>query len=119
MSVPTAQDLATDDLGDMVLVRFTGPPVNLNEENKSAMARQLSGLAEVFAGRPLVLDLENVSFVSTSGLTMLLQFRKRVQAAGGRLRLANLQRHVREVFEITHLDSVFDLQTLPGSVTLA
>jgi anti-sigma B factor antagonist len=118
MTARAATYLRIEDLGDVLVIRFAGPKVHLNEENTPAIAGELFALADAFAGYAFQVDLDNVPFVSTPGLTMLLQFRKRVQAAAGQLRLANLQAQVAEVFRVTHLDSVFDLQTPECSTAL-
>jgi anti-sigma B factor antagonist len=119
MTSQAAHYLTTEDLGGVLVIHFAGPKVVLNEENTPAIAAELFRLADCFAGYDLLVDLDHVPFVSTPGLTMLLQLHKRVQAAGRNLRLANLQPHIAEVFQVTRLDSVFDLRTPECSAALA
>jgi anti-sigma B factor antagonist len=114
-----AHYLTTEDLGEVLVIHFTGHKVSLNQENTSAIAGELFRLADAFAGHDILVDLDHVPTVSTPGLTMLLQLRKRVQAAGRRLRLDNLQPHIAEVFQVTGLDRVFDIRTPECSAALA
>jgi anti-sigma B factor antagonist len=51
----------------------------------------------------LVLDLEAVTFVDSSGLASLVSIQRRVQAAGGWLRLASPQPQLRRVLHTTNL----------------
>lgn len=57
--------------------------------------------------RRLLLDLGEVTFLSSSGLRALLLIRKELMTLGGELRLAALQPQVHEVFSITGFTQVF------------
>jgi anti-anti-sigma factor len=57
----------------------------------------------------VVLDFAGVSAVDARGLGVLLELRSEAQARGLRLRVINASRLVTRVFEITHLDSVFEV----------
>lgn len=63
---------------------------------------------QISAGaRRLLLDLGEVTFLSSSGLRALLLIRKELMTLGGELRLAALQPQVHEVFSITGFTQVF------------
>jgi len=119
MKAQATHYLTAEDQGEILVIHFVGPRVPLNEENTPAIARELFRFADAFAGRAFRVELDNVPFVSTPGLTMLLQFRKRVQASQGQVHLTNLQPHIAEVFQVTGLESVFDLQLPKCSASLA
>lgn len=57
--------------------------------------------------RYLLLDLSEVTFLSSSGLRALLLIRKELMTMGGELRLAALQPQVHEVFTLTGFTQVF------------
>jgi anti-sigma B factor antagonist len=59
----------------------------------------------------VVLDLGSLTFLDSSALGVLLRGMKRLQARGGRLRLVVPRAEIRRVFEITLLDSVFELDS--------
>jgi len=60
------------------------------------------------AHRTLVLDLDGVGFVDSSGLGSLLGIKKQQDRAGGRLLLARVPASVARIIEITKMDRVFD-----------
>lgn len=57
----------------------------------------------------LVLDLSQVSYMSSSGLRALLRSRREAQAGGGDVVLCGLNPRVREVFEMIGFTSLFRL----------
>lgn len=57
--------------------------------------------------RFVLLDLSDVTFLSSSGLRSLLLIRKELMTLGGELRLAGLQPQVHEVFVLTGFTQVF------------
>lgn len=60
--------------------------------------------------RRFVLDLAQVKFVDSAGLSTLVRYLKRTRGEGGELHLAGLQGAVRRTFELTRLDRSFDIQ---------
>ena len=67
--------------------------------------------------RHLVLNLERVDFINSSGLGSLVSILKDVRLAGGSLVLSNLAPYVQEIFEITQLSNVFEIfDTEPAAV---
>ncbi|HTG91781.1 MAG TPA: STAS domain-containing protein [Pyrinomonadaceae bacterium] len=59
--------------------------------------------------RRVVLDLAKVNIVDAHGLGVLLELRQRTHARGTRFELMNVSQPLRRIFEITRLDSVFDI----------
>lgn len=57
----------------------------------------------------LVVDLDDVGFLDSTALGVLVGVLKRARAEGGEVRIVCTQPRVRKVFEITRLDSAFDL----------
>jgi serine/threonine-protein kinase RsbW len=72
---------------------------------QEAVGRVNHAVAE--GARNILLDLSEVTFMSSSGLRALLLVRKDLLARGGELRLCNLQPHVYEVFSLTGFTQVF------------
>lgn len=58
--------------------------------------------------RRLLLDLSNVRFLSSNALGILVSLKKKVDAAGGRLRLCCLGPDLLELLRITYLDHIFE-----------
>ena len=59
----------------------------------------------------VVLDLARVSTIDAHGLGVLLELRERSLANGIRFKLMNVSKPMSQVFEITHLNSVFDISS--------
>lgn len=57
----------------------------------------------------LILDLEAVTFVDSSGLALLISIQRRMQAAGGWLRLVNPHAQLRRVLQTTNLEGHFHI----------
>lgn len=59
----------------------------------------------------IVVDLENLSFIDSSGLGVLVSALRRVKEQGGTLRLVCTKDGTLKIFRITGLDKVFPLFT--------
>jgi anti-anti-sigma factor len=96
-----------------VTVRF---PANtaLSEANVEEMSRQLTELLDRVRQRQLVVDLGTVNTLTSMILAKFIALNGRVRAAGGRLTLLNPTPVVREVFQITRLDTVLEVAKLPA-----
>jgi len=69
-------------------------------------------LLKVLEKRPqrMVIDLSGVSYMDSSGVASLVKLLSRVRRRGSSLYLVGLTDRVRSVFEITRLDTVFDIR---------
>jgi anti-anti-sigma factor len=65
-------------------------------------------LATSHGARHVVINFANVEFVSSTFLGRLLAMQKKLNAAEGKLVLCGLNEVVREVFQITRLEGLFD-----------
>ena len=59
--------------------------------------------------KAILVDLHQVSYMDSSGIATLVEALQQVRKYGGKLKIANLQGAVREVFELSRLDKVFDI----------
>ena len=66
------------------------------------------------AGRPLVADLDRVSFIDAAGLGVLAGAARQAAAHGASLRVVCARRQVRRLFSLTRLD-----QAVPLAASLA
>jgi anti-sigma B factor antagonist len=66
-------------------------------------------LALAAAGRPLVVDLDLVSFIDAAGLGALVSAARRAAGHGTSLRVVCARRQTRRLFRITDLDRVIPL----------
>jgi anti-anti-sigma factor len=98
------------DHGDHTVVRFTGPRVALHEDNIPLVGEKLLALANTLKPRRLLVDFGNVAFLTTTALSVLLRLRTALSGWGGRLTLRQVHPRVYEVFEVTRLHTLFDIQ---------
>ncbi|MBW4488129.1 MAG: STAS domain-containing protein [Trichocoleus desertorum ATA4-8-CV12] len=64
----------------------------------------------VTAGTDIVLiDLENVTFMDSSGLGALVIALKTIRTAGGKLFLCSINDQVKMLFQLTSMDRVFEV----------
>src|SRR5262245_31658313 len=68
-------------------------------------------VTEVSNGSVLILDFARVSRIDAHGLGVLLELRHQLNANGIELRLINVTKLVRQVLQITNLDSIFEVTT--------
>ena len=57
----------------------------------------------------LILNMEAVDFINSSGLGALVSILKDVRTSKGTLKLSNLAPYVKEIFDITQLSNIFDI----------
>jgi anti-sigma B factor antagonist len=60
-------------------------------------------------GMKVLVNLNGVSYVDSSGLATLVEMLKKTRSYGGRLRISNLAPKVKSLFEITKLKKLFEI----------
>ena len=99
-------DISCSDQGAQVILSVKG-------EIEVYSLPEFSRLAESYLGGPaeLVLDLEGLEYIDSSGLGFLVTLHERMERQGQRLVLAHLRSHVSRVFKITRLDQILDIRS--------
>lgn len=59
--------------------------------------------------KKVVVDLEKVTYIDSSGLATLVEMLKKTKSQGGTLGLAGMTDKVKSLFEITKLDKLFSI----------
>ena len=57
------------------------------------------------------LDCARLEYVSSAGLGVLLKTQKRLLATAGKLRLAGLKPHLRDIFTYSGFDQLFEIES--------
>lgn len=58
--------------------------------------------------KEIILDLEDLVFVDSTGLRSLIEAARRAQAGGWSVRVVNARGKVRKVFDLTDMDSILE-----------
>ena len=90
------KSVVVDIVGDIDLVRST---------------RFQHALLKVVEKKPdmMIVNLAEVNYMDSSGVASLVKLLSRVRKVGVQLKLVNMTERVRSVFEITRLNTVFDI----------
>jgi anti-sigma B factor antagonist len=94
------------NLGTVAVLSLQGQIVNGEME---ILRNTVQSLAAVSGVNALKLDLARVTIVDAGGLGVMLSLREQAEAKGIRFELMNLTKQIARVFEITRLDSVFQI----------
>jgi anti-anti-sigma factor len=95
---------AWEDLGDVQVIRPTGS--RLDPESLDSLIDSVA----MRSGLRLVIDLSHVQYLASPVLGKLINLKKQLGGCGGRLGLQHVHPDLVEVFRITRLDRVFDLE---------
>lgn len=60
-------------------------------------------------GSSVLLDLERVNYLDSSGLAALVKLYKEIRTRGGALALCAVQRDALKIFQLTRLDKIFTI----------
>jgi anti-anti-sigma factor len=82
-------------------------PQGILDGIRSDRLRQEIGNILTSGTNTILLDLKDVSFMDSSGLSALVSALKMTRTAGGQLYLCSINEQVRMVFELTRMDRVF------------
>lgn len=58
----------------------------------------------------ITIDMADLDYISSMGLSILVNTYKRLNENGHTIKLKNLNNHVRDVFKYTRLDQVFTIE---------
>jgi|SRR5580693_2090459 anti-sigma B factor antagonist len=100
-----ALKVTNNDIDGVIVVHLSGT-LFFNEESISLRVHVKDLLEK---SRRIVLDLENVTRIDSSGLGILVALCVSARKVGGDIKLANLGQHINEALRITRLVTVFDI----------
>jgi anti-sigma B factor antagonist len=81
----------------------------LDQSNVQQLGEEFDSLVDQFHFDKVVLNFENVSYMSSAVMGKLVALLKKVKAAGGRLKLCNIEEGIYEIFEIMRFDKMFEI----------
>jgi len=104
--VSSNPQISVDYVNEITVVTFTAEKI-LDEADIQALGDSIFPLIDQVEGISLVLDFQNVRFLTSSMLGLLIRISKKVIETAGKLRLCCITDKILEIFQITRLDNVF------------
>lgn len=98
--------LRLDQFGEVTLVTFKDNSI-LDIASIQRIGRDLYELVESSEGKRIVLNFQNVRFLSSQALGVLLTLRRKAEKTKADVILAELRPELARVFKITNLDKMF------------
>lgn len=92
---------------DVSIVKLVDEKV-MDPERVQQLGNELLSLPD--NGERILINMENVKFLSSAAINKLIVLEKRLRGNGGQVKLSNLCPEIQEVFSITNLTSVFDIR---------
>lgn len=90
------------------IITFTDEKI-LEETDIQAILDSIMSVVEQSEHINLILDFQNVRFLSSAVLGLLIRISKRIYEHNGQLKLCNINPKIYEIFKITRLNKVFDI----------
>ena len=98
-------ELTTEKVGDVTIVVLPGE--QLDAGNAKEFKRDIAAVLEPC--RKVVFDLRELRFVDSSGLGAILSCLRQLNARGGDLKLCEMTKPVRALFELVRMHKIFDI----------
>jgi anti-sigma B factor antagonist len=108
MSKAPRPRLRLADSGGVTVVHFLDARI-VSDETIQDVADQLFNLVDVEGRTKILLNFENVQFLSSNALAKLLALDKKLKARKGVLKLCGLKPIHLEVFRVTKLDGLLQI----------
>lgn len=104
---PVKMQTSTRQLGNVTVLEISGR-ITLGEGN--IVLRELVRDLSEKGAKAIVLNLGDVQYIDSSGIGELVKAHATMRNQGGQLKLANLNKRVHDLLEMTRLSAVFDIQ---------
>lgn len=105
--------LKVENTGDITVVHFTDKKL-LDKPNIQMIGEELFRLVDILGRHKILLNFQDVEYLSSGALGKLITLNNKVKAAGGWLVLWNMDPMIFEVLRIAKLDRIFEIHTPKG-----
>src|ERR1700716_3172290 len=106
---PRRRRLEVVEEGEITVVNFIDKKI-LDEQNIQKIGEDLFSLVDELGRKKILLNFSNVEYLSSAALGKFITLNKKVSTAGGKLVMCNINDDIFEVFEITKLNKLFNIQ---------
>ena len=100
--------LEVENNGEVTLVNFIDRKI-LDEQNIQKIGEDMFSLVDELHRKKILLNFDNVEYLSSAALGKFRTMNRKVNAAGGKLVLCNVNDDIYETFEITRLNKEFNI----------
>jgi anti-sigma B factor antagonist len=97
------------EVGDVAVVRFVHSKI-VDEVDIQELGEELFSLVEKEGRKAILLNFDDVRFLSSAALGKLIKLDRTVKQHTGKLKLTNIRPEIFEVFTITRLDKLFEIK---------
>ncbi|MEM7035314.1 MAG: STAS domain-containing protein [Chloroflexota bacterium] len=98
-------EYSVDDTAGITVLNLSG---EIDISHSTRLRDTLIEMIENNSGR-LLIDLTNVSYIDSAGLSVLVVAHRKAQGMGGVLGLSNPQKSVQQVFQLTRMVKFFQI----------
>jgi anti-anti-sigma factor len=98
-------ELESKIVGEEIIIRITG---RIDTTTSPQLQEEL--MKSFQKGNHLILDFEEVAYISSAGLRVLLMGQKTVDSKDGYMKLLHVNDVVREVFDMTGFSSILTIE---------
>lgn len=95
--------------GGKLILRLAG---ELDHHQAGELCRDLIGRLDTLMPRDCVLDLEDVSFMDSAGIAVILKTYKRMRSLGGRMWVENVPSQPMRVLEASGIGRLIEISAL-------
>ena len=93
---------------DVTLVTFNEERI-VEENQIRQLHKSFEPVIEQNQSKKMVLNFDNVKFMTSAMLGLLVRIHKNVTEQGGRIQLCNMEPNIQRIFEITKLTKIFEI----------
>ena len=109
-SQPGHSRIEVEDAGDITVVNFVDPLI-LGEQKIQKIGDEIFGLVDELGRKSILLNFQNVTYLSSACFDKLITLKKKVKKKGGQLVLCEITDmktvSIYDVFKITRLNTLF------------
>ena len=85
------------------------PNGRLDTNTSSELDRSLTEILSIREISEIYFDFDDLEYISSSGLRVLLVAVKKIDASGGKVHIENVNDTIRNIFSITGFDTLFEM----------
>jgi anti-anti-sigma factor len=111
ISGDTALEIQTSQADETYVISLSGELDMSSCDAVDAALRQAEGTP----AKRIVLDVDNLKFIDSSGLQVILRAKRRSDGSGRRLRITRGTGHVADMFRLTALDMTLPFADKPSA----